>query len=166
MSSSIWLSDPSWARTAPAKYRKWSAANGMSAATVSRIGLPLSQTSASASASRLASIRSAILFKIAARSAGAVLPHAGAAAWAASSALSISEPSDRATSQNAWPVTGVTFSKYFPLDGATHSPPMKLPYRDSKDIRAPVEPGRAKTVILRYSSSSGDGVTQLTLPPR
>ena len=100
MSSSICDSEPSWARIAPAKYRKWSAASGMSAASVSRIGLPLSQTSASASESRFASMRSAILFKIAARSAGAVLPHAFAAPWAASSALSTSDASERATSQN------------------------------------------------------------------
>ena len=115
----------------------------MSAASASRIGLPLSQTSASASDSRFSSIRSAILFRIAARSAGAVLPHAGAAAWAASSALSTSAASERGTSQNAWPVTGVGFSKYRPPTGATHSPPMKLPYRDSYDISAPAEPGRA-----------------------
>lgn len=111
MSSSIWLSEPSCARSAPAKYRKWSAANGMSAASASRISLPLSHTSATARDSRFSSMRSAILFRIAARSAGAVLPHAGAAAWAASSALSTSASSERATSQNVWPVTGVGFSK-------------------------------------------------------
>ena len=119
----------------------------MSAASASRIGLPLSQVSATASAAVCSSIRSAILLRTAARSAGAVLPHAGAAACAASSALSISASSDRATSQNTWPVTGVGFSKYRPLAGATHLPPMKLPYRDSYDINAPVVPGRAKTVI-------------------
>ena len=58
---------------------------------------------------------------------GAVLPHAAAAAWAASSALSTSAASERATSQNGWPVTGVKFSKYRPAEGATHSPPMKFP---------------------------------------
>ncbi len=56
-------------------------------------------------------MRSAILFRITARSAGEVLPHAGAAACAASSARSMSVSSDRGTSQNACPVTGVGFSK-------------------------------------------------------
>ena len=32
----------------------------------------------------------------------------------------------RAISVNALPVTGEMFSKYSPLTGATHSPPMKL----------------------------------------
>src|SRR6202046_3203688 len=136
----------------------------MSAASASQIGLPLSQASASASESRFSSIRSAILFKIAARSAGAGLPHAPAAACAASSALSTSVSSERATSQYGWPVTGVKFSKYRPAQGATHSPPMKFSYRDSYDISAPAEPGRAKTVIspLLFIAS---GVIQLTLQP-
>ena len=69
-------------------------------------------------------MRSAILLRITARSAAEVLPQAGAAAWAASSAFSISASSDRATSQNVWPVTGLGFSKYRPVVGATHSPPM------------------------------------------
>lgn len=56
-------------------------------------------------------MRSAIMLRIAARSAGAVLPHPGAAACAASSALSMSAASERGTSQNGWPVTGVGFSK-------------------------------------------------------
>ena len=74
-------------------------------------------------------MRSAILFSITARSAGAVLPQAGAAACAASNALSMSASVERGTSQNASPVTGVGFSKYSPPTGGTHSPPMKLPYR-------------------------------------
>ncbi len=54
-------------------------------------------------------MRSATLLRITARSAAGVLPHAGAAAWAASSAFSISASLDRATSQNGWPVTGLAF---------------------------------------------------------
>ena len=69
-------------------------------------------------------MRSAILLRITARSAADVLPHAGAAACAASSAFSISASFDRATSQNGWPVTGLAFWKYWPVVGATHSPPM------------------------------------------
>ena len=71
-------------------------------------------------------MRSAILFRMTARSAAEVLPQAGAAACAASSAFSMSDSSERATSQNTSPVTGVRFSKYSPAVGATHSPPMKL----------------------------------------
>ena len=74
-------------------------ARGMSAFSVSRTGLPLSQASATAMSSRCSSIRSAILFKTIERSAAEVLPHAGAAACAASSAFSMSDSSERAISQ-------------------------------------------------------------------
>jgi hypothetical protein len=47
-----------------------------------------------------------------ARSETGVLPHFGAAAWAASRAASTSSAVPRATSVNVWPVTGVGFSKY------------------------------------------------------
>src|SRR5262245_61221771 len=43
---------------------------------------------------------------------------------------------------------------------------MKLSYLDSYDIRAPAEPGRAKTVIVLSSCPSSEPVIQLTLPPR
>ncbi|MCY1226149.1 hypothetical protein D9M72_383710 [compost metagenome] len=98
----------------------------MSALRVSRIGLPLSQDSATASISRFSSMRSAILFRMAARSATEVLPHEGAILCAASRASSMSSAVPRATSQNALPVTGVMFSKYWPLTGATHSPPIQF----------------------------------------
>ena len=49
-------------------------ASGMSAFRVSRTGLPLSQLSATAIFSRFCSIRSAILLRMTARSAGEVLP--------------------------------------------------------------------------------------------
>ena len=57
------------------------------------------------------SIRSAILFRMFARSATEVLPQAGAAAWAASRASSMSSAVDAAISQKVWPVTGEGFSK-------------------------------------------------------
>jgi hypothetical protein len=97
----------------------------MSAASVSRQALPSSQLCATAIGSRFASIRSAILVRMFARSATDVLPQAGAAACAASRAFSTSSAVPRATSANVWPVTGVGFSKYRPLAGATYSPPMK-----------------------------------------
>src|SRR5918994_7108400 len=59
----------------------------MSAASVSRQALPFSQLSAMAIASRFSSIRSAILLRTTARSDTEVLPHAGAAACAASEGL-------------------------------------------------------------------------------
>jgi hypothetical protein len=71
------------------------------------------------------STRSAILLRMLARSAADVLPQAGAAACAASSAFSRSSAVPRATSVKVSPVTGVGFSKYCPLAGATYSPPMK-----------------------------------------
>ena len=86
-------------------------ASGMSAARHSRIGLPLSQVSATAISSRCSSMRSAILLSTFARSAGGVVPQAGAAAWAASRAFSTSLAVDRATSVNTSPVTGEITSK-------------------------------------------------------
>ena len=125
MSSSISAKKPSWARMAAAKYLKWSAASGRSALSGSRIGFPLSQVSATARSSRFASITSAILFSTAARSVVEVLPHAGNALCAASSAASMSSAVPRATSANGFPLTGEMSSKYWPLTGLTHSPPIQ-----------------------------------------
>jgi len=58
------------------------------------------------------------------------LSQAGAAACAASRARSTSSAVPRATSQNAWPVIGVGFSKYCPPAGGTASPPIQCSYRD------------------------------------
>ena len=99
-------------------------ASGMSAARVSRMGLPLSQVSATASISRFSSITSAMRWSAAARSATGVLPHASLAPCAASRASSMSSARERATSQNGLPVTGEMFSKYFSFFGFTNSPPM------------------------------------------
>ena len=69
-------------------------------------------------------MRSAILLRMKARSAGEVRPQAGAAAWAASSARSTSSAVPRATSVNGCPSTGDGFSNHWPPAGSTHSPPM------------------------------------------
>ena len=69
-------------------------------------------------------MRSAIFSSTIARSAGEVLPQAGAALCAASSAKLMSASLPRATWQNTSPVTGVMLSKYSPSTGATQSPPM------------------------------------------
>ena len=75
------------------------------------------------------------------------------AAWAASSASSMSAASERATSQNAWPVTGDEFSKYRPLDrrGPLAADEVAVP-RFIRHQRLRRYPGRAKTVIYRHSS--------------
>ncbi|SHW22564.1 Uncharacterised protein [Mycobacteroides abscessus subsp. abscessus] len=101
-------------------------ANGTSALTVSRIGFPLSHDSATAMASRFASIRSATRLRMSALSAGESLAQPGAAACAASSAFSTSASPERGISQNTSPVTGVRFSKYRPCSGGTHCPPTKF----------------------------------------
>ena len=98
----------------------------MSAASVSRTGLPFSQLSATASISRLSSIASATLFSTRERSVVEASPHASFAACAASSASSTSSGVERGTSVNGSPVAGVTFSEYSPLTGATQWPPMKF----------------------------------------
>ena len=41
-------------------------------------------------------------------------------------ARSMSSAVDRATSQNTWPSTGDGFSKYWPLTGGTHLPPIQF----------------------------------------
>ena len=71
-------------------------------------------------------MRSAIWLRMTARSATEVLPQAGAAACAASSASSMSSAVPRAISQKTLPLTGERFSKYWPLTGATYSPPIQL----------------------------------------
>ena len=69
---------------------------------------------------------SATRLRTAARSVSDVSPQASLAAWAASRASSTSSAVDCATSQNGLPLTGLTFTMYWPLVGATHLPPMKL----------------------------------------
>ena len=98
----------------------------MSAASVSRTGLPFSQLSATASISRLSSITSATLFRTRERSACEASPHASFAACAASSARSTSSGVERGTSVNGSPVAGVRFVEYSPCTGAIQWPPMKF----------------------------------------
>ena len=98
----------------------------MSAARVSRTGLPFSQLSATASSSRCSSIASATLLSTFARSVDEVSPQAVFAACAASSASSTSAGVERGTSVNTSPVAGVGFSEYSPSRGGTQVPPMKL----------------------------------------
>ncbi|MNR05162.1 hypothetical protein D3C85_1211750 [compost metagenome] len=112
-------------------------ASGMSAARASRMGLPLSQVSAVARRSRLASITSAICISMRARSAAGVEPHFGAARCAASSASSMSRSFERALRVRVWPVTGVTLSKYSPSAGDCHFPSMKLSYCVLRSRRVP-----------------------------
>ena len=88
--SSIIVEVPSSARITPAKYLKWSAANGISAPVVSRIGLPLSIVSTVAKNSAFSSIISAILLSTAALSTGVVFPHVLNASFAAKIASSTS----------------------------------------------------------------------------
>ena len=83
----------------------------MSAASVSRTGLPFSHVSATAIFSRFASMRSAILLRMLARSAGVVFFHDSNAFQATSTARSMSSTVPRPTSVNGFPVTGVMFSK-------------------------------------------------------
>ena len=100
----------------------------MSAANVSRTGLPLSQVSATANNSRFCSKRSAILSRMLERVVGDELFHCALALWAASKASSMSSADERGTLVNTLPSTGEIFSKYSPFTGATHSPPIKFSY--------------------------------------
>ncbi|SAL85068.1 hypothetical protein AWB67_06844 [Caballeronia terrestris] len=73
-------------------------------------------------------MRSAILLRMFARSVDEVLPHDVFALCAASRASSISASRERGIDVNGSPVIGEMLSKYSPPSGATHLPPMKLPY--------------------------------------
>src|SRR5690625_6009878 len=92
-------------------------------------------------------MRSAILFKIFARSATDVFPQASCAAFPASTAASTSSFVDLAISQNTFPVTGLTFSKYFPFAGALYSPLIKLSYRSLKFTNDPSVFGFAYLIV-------------------
>src|SRR5699024_4131729 len=112
-------------------------ASGKSAARGSLTAFPLSHVSATASISILSSIQSAILLKIFALSATDILPHTLKATCAASIAAFTYSLVDLANSQKTSPVTGLTFSKYFPFAGGLYSPPIKLSYLSLKFTRAP-----------------------------
>ena len=79
---------------------------------VSRTGLPFSQVSATANISRFASMASAMRLRTAAALGQRCVAQASLAAWAASSANSTSSTVDRATSQNGFPLTGLTLAMY------------------------------------------------------
>ena len=87
-------------------------------------------------------MRSAILFRITARS--AVLSAPGRSGpCAASSASSTSSAVERAISVKISPVTGEGFSKYWPLTGGTYSPPMMFLSRPTEPAAA-TEHGRRR----------------------
>ena len=102
-------------------------ASGRSAAVVSRIGLPLSSVSTSASRSRLASMRSAILLRMQ-RALG--WPRCGPRRpWRRGrrrAPVRCPRRSERAISQSCLPVIGRRIVEVLPATGATHLPPMKL----------------------------------------
>ena len=98
----------------------------MSAASVSRTGLPFSQLSATASISLFSSIASAIAFSTSARSAADFSPQPSLAACAASRASSTSSGVESATSVIGAAVAGVRSTRYLPSVGASHLPPMKF----------------------------------------
>jgi hypothetical protein len=74
----------------------------------------------------LASIRSAMRFRMLARYAGDVPFQLMAAACAASRARSTSSRVERATSHRGCPVSGVGLTKYSPSAGGTYSPAIQL----------------------------------------
>ena len=113
----------------------------MSAASVSRTGLPFSQLSATASISACSSIASATLVSTRARAAGDSWPHASFAACAASSAVSTSAGVESATSQIGLAVAGLRFTRYLPSAGGSHLPSMKFSYLGSTETVLPDWPG-------------------------
>src|SRR5690625_5153839 len=92
-------------------------------------------------------MRSAILFKIFDRSATDVFPQASCAACPASTAASPHSFVDLAISHDTCPVTGHTFSKYFPFAGALYSPLIKFSYRSLKFTNDPSVCGFAYLIV-------------------
>ena len=119
---------PDSALITDAKYLKWSTTKGTSAANVSLTVFPLSKVSASAIFSKFASIASAILFNNVLLSRTEVCLNDWNALFAAKIAASQSFSFDLGILVNSFPSTGEILSKYSPLIGATHSPPMKFSY--------------------------------------
>mmetsp|Transcript_15520 Transcript_15520/g.25861 ORF Transcript_15520/g.25861 Transcript_15520/m.25861 type:complete len:257 (-) Transcript_15520:145-915(-) len=127
VSASISEALPSSARITPAKYRKWSITRGRSAATVSRIALPLSMDSRTARVSACCSIMSAILSSMLERSVTDTFFQLFSASLAESTAMLISFWFDRAALMKGRPSIGEILSKYCPSMGSSNFPLMKLP---------------------------------------
>ena len=88
----------------------------------------MSQVSTKANSSRLASIRSATLFSILARSETDVFPQASFAVFAAATALFTSSFWERGYFAINELSIGEVLSKYSPPTGFTNFPLMKFPY--------------------------------------
>ena len=107
-----------------AKNLKLDEARGISTFLQSHNGLPLSIHSAIAKASKFSSINVAMRFKIVNLSSALVTLHIGNAACAAATANCTSVSSLLAICPITCPVAGLILSKYVPLLGASHCPPM------------------------------------------
>ncbi len=118
------LADPSSVLTALAKYRKWSAANGMSIVFSSLIALPLSRHSIMANFSALSSMMSAIFNRISARSAAGTSFQSLNASHAAFTALSTSSFVASAHVDSTSPFAGQVALNVPLSDASTHSPLM------------------------------------------
>src|SRR6266550_6096883 len=107
----------------PAKYSKFSATCGKSTYKDSRIGLPLSCVSSSASSLACCSINCESLYSMRPRSRALILDHLPSRARrAAATALSISALSASATSASVSPVDGFGVEKVLPDSASTHCP--------------------------------------------
>src|ERR1035437_5986794 len=129
----------------------------MSAAKVSRTGLPFSQLSATASISAFFSITSAMALSTAARSVADASPQASLAACAASRASSTSSGVDSATSVIGPAVAGVRSTRYLPCVGAIHLPPMKFSYLGATETMLPGWPGGTYFMSLLLQGSKNCG---------
>jgi hypothetical protein len=98
----------------------------MSTERAREMGLPVSRDSASARRSRLESMRSARRRRMRERSAAEVLLQAGNAAAADLTAASMSAESESGVRAKGEPVAGSKLSRYWPAEGGTFLPPMKL----------------------------------------
>src|SRR6478672_10953124 len=128
----------------------------MSAASVSRTGLPFSQLSATASTSWFFSIASAIALSTSARAVAGASPQASFAAWAASNASSTSAGVEWATSVIGPAVAGAKSRRYLPRVGASHLPPMKFSYLGSTETMLPSRPGGTYFMSSLLQGTSDD----------
>ncbi len=137
---------PSRCRMAVAKKRRLSGAKGMSLSRRNLMAVPVWATSSATSSSMFASMRSASLLRMATRS-GIQRPRQRAstnASRAALTARSTSSAVPLATRPTTRPVAGLRTSTDWPLDDATHAPPMSCWYSVTVDTAMISSSGRGE----------------------
>src|SRR5881394_2822226 len=138
----------------------------MSRSRVSRIGLPLSRLSRTASRRECRCTSRARAYRKRARACGDNPAHRGAAVLAAATAASTSALLPCATRARTDFVAGLIVSKYWPSAGATEEPLMKWPKRPPSSCLIHSSAGASLSGAGPYSMVSNSLATEVTLDHR